>query len=103
VDALDASGVPAATAAGASGSNEGTKESKPRKQKKNKRPPPPEPCSPEDVVAHDVAAVLGEDAMKAAVAAGAEWDAPFSFKDEVVLEVKALSSHGEFSISDIKI
>jgi hypothetical protein len=40
----------------------------------------PDHCSPEDVVARDVAVLLGQDVFDAAVEEGTEWDAPFAME-----------------------
>jgi hypothetical protein len=97
VDALDAHDAPAAVTAGPStiASAKKTPQGKARRPKKAKRPPPPEPCSPEDVVARDVAAVLGSDVVAQAEQEGTVWDAPFAHREEVMLRIEALSSNGK--------
>ncbi|KAI0932816.1 hypothetical protein AcW1_000168 [Taiwanofungus camphoratus] len=65
-----------------------------RKDKKQKHLPP-EPYSAEDVVAKDVATLLGEAAVTQAVTDATEWDPPFEQKEEVELVVSCLSSTGE--------
>ncbi|EIW86148.1 hypothetical protein CONPUDRAFT_160976 [Coniophora puteana RWD-64-598 SS2] len=69
----------------------------PKKGKKNKKQKHrlPEPYSPEDVLFHDVRALLGTEAVDKALAEGTEWNAPFAFKEEVEVEVKALGHNGE--------
>ncbi|KAH7103195.1 S-adenosyl-L-methionine-dependent methyltransferase [Auriculariales sp. MPI-PUGE-AT-0066] len=63
--------------------------------KKFKRPPPPEPGSADDVSWFDVVALLGKDAVDAAVAANSDYTAPVKFGDEFELTVDVLSSNGE--------
>jgi hypothetical protein len=102
VDALDAHGAPAATTGGVAApapapTTQAATAAAPKKKGKRKpRHALPELCAPEDVVARDVAALLGADAVAAAVDAGTEWDAPFApdVKEELTLEVTMFSSNG---------
>ena|ERR1700722_6383513 len=71
----------------------------PARQKKRKRRTETfERCSSDDVIWQDVVALLGKDAVGAAVAEESEWDSPFAFRDELELEVVSLSSAGEHAI-----
>jgi tRNA (uracil-5-)-methyltransferase len=54
----------------------------------------PEPYSSEDVLWHDIVALLGDDTVGHALQHGTEWDSPFDFREEVEVEVSALSSNG---------
>ena len=65
-----------------------------KQARKQKRKPLPEPCSPEDVLWHDVVALLGSHTVDHKIAQGTEWDSPFGFREEVEVEVSKLSSNG---------
>ena len=65
-----------------------------KQTRKQKRKFLPEPCSPEDVLWNDVAGLLGSDIVDHKIAQGIEWDAPFSFREELEVEVSKLSSNG---------
>ena len=54
----------------------------------------PDPCSPEDVLWHDIQEVLGKDVVDKVLEAGKEFEAPFKFKDEIMVEIKAVGSGG---------
>ncbi|KAG5639174.1 hypothetical protein H0H81_006078 [Sphagnurus paluster] len=66
-----------------------------RSKKRRGRTALPEPCSAEDVIWRDIIAVLGEDAVDKAAEEGAEFNSPFEFHQEVVLEVASICSNGE--------
>ena len=59
----------------------------------------PEPFSPEDVLWRDVEVLLGKDTVAKAIKDGTEWDSPFDFREEAVVEVSTLSSSGAYSIA----
>ncbi|KAG9001089.1 tRNA(m5U54)methyltransferase [Tulasnella sp. JGI-2019a] len=69
--------------------------SKVSKPKKFKRPPPPEAGSSEDVILHDVMALIGPDAVETATAAKSDYASPLEKGQEVELVVSELSSNGE--------
>jgi hypothetical protein len=102
MDGLDANNASALatggeTSAPAAATSAKAPKKKGRKQKQKHTLP--EHCSAEDVVARDIAALLGSDAISAAVEAGDEWDAPFdrdpqAEKEVVEIEIKVLSSNG---------
>ena len=66
-----------------------------RQRKKKQREDLPEPCSPDDVLWRDVTALLGKDYVDSVLDDGSDRDSPFEFREEVELEVVALSSGGE--------
>jgi len=72
-----------------------------KQARKQKRKPLPEPCSPEDVLWHDVVALLGSQTVDHKIAQGTEWDSPFSFREEVEVEVSKLSSNGTLPSSSL--
>jgi hypothetical protein len=95
MDALDTHSAPTVVAGGATSSVKAPK----KKGRRAKQHAPPEHCSAEDVVARDVAALLGQAAVDSAIEEGSEWDAPFARdaqaeKEEVEVEIAALSSNG---------
>lgn len=55
----------------------------------------PEPYSSEDVLWHDIVALLGNDTVDHALQQGTEWNSPFDFREEVEVEVSTLSSNGD--------
>lgn len=75
----------------------GKKESK-RMKKSKSRNQLPELCSPEDVLRRDIIALLGQDIVDHAFADGSDMDSPFAFHEEVELDVKAVSSTGEYCV-----
>jgi hypothetical protein len=64
------------------------------KKRKNRKLAMPEPYSHDDVLWHDIMAVLGKDVVSKAIEDGVEFDSPHKFHDEVELTVAALTSHG---------
>ncbi|CAE6532090.1 unnamed protein product [Rhizoctonia solani] len=54
-----------------------------------------EPCSHEDVLWHDVKAVLGSEAVEAAIAQNKDWESPLQFGTELELTVSGLTSTGD--------
>jgi hypothetical protein len=62
----------------------------------------PEHCSPEDVVARDVAVLLGQDVFDAAVEEGTEWDAPFEMEGKYKKGGKGLDTvlEGEDAVKE---
>jgi tRNA (uracil-5-)-methyltransferase len=66
-----------------------------KRKHKHARPDLPEPCSAEDVLWHEIKAVLGPSAIEKATEEGAEFDSPFAFLQEVEVVVKSLSPSGE--------
>ena len=70
-----------------------------RKAKKKGLHLDPEPYSAEAVLWQDVVAVLGDDAVAAAVEAGIEWNSPFEFRQEVEVDVHSISASGESFIA----
>ncbi|KAI5118524.1 hypothetical protein M0805_007692 [Coniferiporia weirii] len=54
-----------------------------------------EPCSRDDVFWREVVDLLGQDNVDKAVNDGTDLDAPFTFHEELELEIKRLSSNGE--------
>lgn len=93
MDALDSGGAPALVPGGTSAPPPKLKK---QGKKRQKGRAPPEACSPEDVLRHDVEALLGAPAVRAAEEEGTEWDAPFGMREEVEVEVKAMASNGAF-------
>lgn len=69
-----------------------------RKAKKKGLHLAPEPYSTEDVLWHDVASVLGKEAVEKAIEEETEWNSPFEFREEVELEVHSMSSNGACAI-----
>lgn len=69
---------------------------KSRNAKKKQKHAYIEPYSTEDVVLHDVKALLGQDAFDQVMAEGSDWNSPFEHREEVQLVVSCLSSTGEF-------
>ncbi|TCD71385.1 tRNA(m5U54)methyltransferase [Steccherinum ochraceum] len=65
------------------------------KRRKKDKVPAIEPYSTEDVILHDVQALLGEDVVLKAQEAGEDLKAPFEKQQVVELVVSALSSNGE--------
>lgn len=53
-----------------------------------------EPYSHDDVLWHDVRALLGDDAVHHAEEQDTDWDSPFHFRQEIEVVVDRLSSHG---------
>ncbi|TFK63343.1 S-adenosyl-L-methionine-dependent methyltransferase [Pluteus cervinus] len=49
----------------------------------------------QDVLWHDIQEVLGKDVVDKVLEAGKEFEAPFKFKDEITVEIKAVGSGGE--------
>ena len=68
-----------------------------KKERKRRKRELPEPCSPDDVLWHDIVDLLGKHVVDAVLEEGSEWDSPFGFREEVELEVAALSSTGELA------
>lgn len=54
-----------------------------------------EPYSHDDVLWHDVRALLGPDTVHRAEQGALDWDAPFHFREEIEVVVDRLSSHGD--------
>ncbi|THH04444.1 hypothetical protein EW145_g5518 [Phellinidium pouzarii] len=54
-----------------------------------------EPYSRDDVFWHEVISLLGQEAVDKAVDDGTDLDAPFSFREELELDIQRLSSNGE--------
>jgi len=54
----------------------------------------PEPCSPEDVLWHDVVALLGQDVVDKALEEKSDFNSPFAYHQEVELEVSSLLPSG---------
>ncbi|KAF5371304.1 hypothetical protein D9758_004267 [Tetrapyrgos nigripes] len=53
-----------------------------------------EECSPEDVQWKDIVELLEQDVVGKAIEEGTEFQSPFAFREEVELEVKAISPNG---------
>lgn len=77
-----------------SGKQQGKGKGKNKRKQKDKVPAI-EPYSTEDVVYHDVQALLGEDVVRQAQEDGSDKVAPFERQQVVELVVSALSSNGE--------
>lgn len=71
-----------------------------KKLKKKQKHVLPEPYSPGDVLWRDVVALLGNDTVEHAMQSNSEWKSPFSHRDELEVDVIALSSNGA-PITDI--
>ncbi|KAF8439365.1 S-adenosyl-L-methionine-dependent methyltransferase [Boletus edulis BED1] len=54
-----------------------------------------EPYSHDDVLWHDVRALLGNDTVHSAEQHATDWDAPFQFREELEVVVDRLSSNGD--------
>lgn len=67
---------------------------KSNKPKKFKRPPPPEPGSSEDVILHDVMALVGVEAAEEAKNQNLDYASPLEKGTEIDLVVSGLSSNG---------
>ncbi|KAI0258674.1 S-adenosyl-L-methionine-dependent methyltransferase [Gloeopeniophorella convolvens] len=66
-----------------------------KRGKKKQKHAAPDPGSAEDVVARDVLALLGKEAVEQAEADGTEWESPFGFREEVELAVSSIAPSGE--------
>ena len=56
----------------------------------------PEPCSPEDVLWRDIIALLGRDMVDKALEDKSDLSSPFSYHQELELEVSSLLPSGMF-------
>ena len=65
------------------------------KRPRTRRRPAIEPCSHDDVLWHDVRALLGADTVHRAEHDALDWDAPFQFRQEIEVVVDRLSSNGD--------
>ena len=70
-----------------------SKKKKASKRRKN-RHLPPEPYSHDDVLWRDVRDLLGAGVADAIIEEGNEWESPFQSKDELLVQVSAISSTG---------
>lgn len=62
--------------------------------KRKQRDQLPEPCSSDDIIARDVAALLGQETVQSILADGTERSSPFEYGQELELVVSELSSNG---------
>lgn len=65
-----------------------------KKSRRQKHQRLPEPCCNKDVVLHDVAVVLGKEAVDLVVADGSQWGNPFEMKHRVEVKVNVVASNG---------
>ena len=56
----------------------------------------PEPCSPDDVLWRGVIALLGQDVVDKALEDKSDFNSPFSYHQEIELEVSSLLPSGMF-------
>ena len=65
-----------------------------REKKRPRRRAAIEPYSHDDVLWHDVRALLGAETVHSAEQRATDWDAPFHFREEIEVVVDRLSAHG---------
>ena len=69
--------------------------SKPRKSKKKRKDPPlPEPCSAADVLYQEIRTLLGEGAVDRITQDGGAFKSPYSYGEEIVVEIQVSGSGG---------
>ena len=73
------------------------REKQPKKKaskRKKQKHLPPEPYSHDDVLWRDVRDLLGSEVADGIIEEGKEWESPFQYREELEVEVSAISSTG---------